>query len=105
MLGALESQDKGSQVVEDVENTALNAHSAQPMKKCAGGVVFEASVLLNFSFTTIYVFLGLLGSVASIVSLVRRRKHKQARSSPIDKSAEYERSFTFTFRSSKRHSR
>lgn len=67
--------------------------------------MFDASViLLTFSFTTIYLSLGLLGSIASIMSLVIRQKRKQSRSSPVGKSTEYERSFTVTFRS-KRHSR
>lgn len=65
--------------------------------------MFEASIVLSFSFTTIYVSLGLLGSVASIVSLIRRQKRKQARLSSTDKSTEYERGFTVTFRSFKKH--
>lgn len=55
------------------------------------------------SFTTIYVCLGLLGSIASIWALIHALKRKRTRAARPD--SDYERGFTVTFRTFKRHGR
>ena len=58
------------------------------------------------SFTTIYVFLGVLGSIASIWGLaysLKRKKNKSARPLVPENGSGYERGFTVTFRAFKRH--
>lgn len=56
------------------------------------------------SFTTIYVFLGLLGSIASIWGLIhalKRKKNKSVRA-PTEHEKGYERGFSFEFRTFKK---
>jgi hypothetical protein len=57
---------------------------------------------VSISFSTIYIAIGLLGSLASIWALAQARQRKK-RSDRITKGTGYERGFTITFHRFEKH--